>query len=74
MGAASGFAPGILTIAICDRCSMKFKYRELKADGNAPGLMVCADCWDSKDPYRLPPRRPEAIVVKNPRPDTDITV
>lgn len=69
---SSGFASGDLTIAICDRCAFKFKYRELSTDRNSPGLRVCDDCNDQKDPYRLPPRKPEAIAVRYPRPDTDI--
>jgi hypothetical protein len=61
-------------IAICDRCSKKYPIGELSADGNTPGLRVCEGCNDVKDPWRLPPRRPDNIVVKYPRPDVEIVV
>lgn len=61
-----------VAIAVCDRCNFKFKNSELRADGNSPGLRVCEDCWDPKDPWRLPPIRPDAISLKYPRPDTPL--
>lgn len=61
-----------LAIAICDRCGFKYYNDELKPDGNAPGLRVCKDCWDVKDPWRLPARQPEKVTLSYPRPDTDI--
>lgn len=66
-------APGYASIAICDRCCFKFSYMSLRADGNTPGLRVCQDCWDPKDPWRLPPIQPDAIALKYPRPDTPLT-
>ena len=68
MSLASGYA----SIAICDRCSFKYPYQELRADGNVPALRVCESCRDPKDPWRLPPARPDAIALKFPRPDTPI--
>lgn len=68
----SGFAPGILTYGICSRCQLRYDYRELKPDGNSPGLRVCAPCNDALDPYRLPKRQPEAFVVQFPRPDVPL--
>jgi len=62
-------ASGELTIAICDRCKLKKPYRELRADGNAPGLRVCQECRDDFDPYRLPPKAPDPIAVRFTRPD-----
>jgi len=56
-----------LTVAICDRCHMKKALVDLRPDGDSPGLQVCDDCRDVKDPYKLPPRRPEDISVPNPR-------
>jgi hypothetical protein len=61
-------------IAICDRCSFKFPVGELSADRNDPGLRVCEKCNDVKDPWRLPPRRPDNILVKYPRPDVPLIV
>jgi len=61
----------VLSIGICDRCSMKVPYVELRPDGNSPGLMVCAQpgCWDTLDPWRLAPRQTEDITLPHPRPD-----
>lgn len=66
----SGIASGDLAICVCDRCRIKFPYHELRPDGNSPKLMVCRECWDSKDPYRLPARQTEEVAMKHPRPDT----
>lgn len=67
------FASGDIAIAICDRCRVKHPYRALKPDGNSPGLRVCSLCWDPKDPWRLPPIQPDALVLRFPRPDTNLT-
>jgi hypothetical protein len=66
------WSSGEASIAICDRCNFKFKYMELRADGNSPGLRVCADCWDPKNPWRDPPIQPDPITLRFPRPDTYI--
>ena len=59
-------------IAICARCSQKFLLAELSPDPNFPGLMVCAADRDDYDPYLLPPRRPDQIVLPFNRPDINI--
>jgi len=71
----SGYASGCLSNAICDRCRRKVPYRDLRPDGNSPGLMVCQDpgCWDPRDPWRLPPIQPDNIILRHPRPDTNIS-
>jgi hypothetical protein len=68
------YAPGDLSIGICDRCSQKVPYRDLRADGNSPGLRICQDagCWDPRDPWRLPPIQPDPIVMRFPRPDVSV--
>jgi hypothetical protein len=43
-------------------------------DGNLPGLRVCRDDWDELDPYRLPARQPDNLVLPFVRPDVDIAV
>lgn len=63
-----------VAIAICDRCNFKYKNSELVDDGNSPGLFVCKDCRDPKDPWRLPAEQPDAISLKYPRPDTPLVV
>lgn len=62
----------VLTIAICDRCKMKYAYSALGPDPNYPGLRVCKGCTDQFDPYRLPARQPEKISLRFPRPDADV--
>lgn len=59
-------------IALCARCSRKFKLAELRPDPNYPGLMVCKDDLDEYDPYRLAPRKPDQVVLPFTRPDTAI--
>ena len=59
-------------IAICARCSIKFLLSELSPDPNFPGLMVCAADKDEYDPYLLPARQPDQIVLPFNRPDKNI--
>lgn len=59
-------------IAICGRCSRKFKLAELSPDPNSPGLYVCRDDLDDYDPYRLAPRAEDQIVLPFTRPDTPV--
>jgi hypothetical protein len=59
-------------IGICARCSKKLFLAELHPDPNFPGLMVCEADKDDYDPYLLPPRRPDQIVLPFNRPDTNI--
>lgn len=62
-----------LSVAICDRCKVKYPYSELRPDGNIPALRVCGNgCSDQFDPYRLPARQSEKISIRFPRPDADI--
>jgi len=62
-----------VAIGVCDRCKLKYSITELMADGNAPGLRVCVDCRDVLDPYRLPARKSENIVLRYPRPDEPLS-
>ncbi len=74
----TGFASGDIAIAVCDRCKRKRPYTVLVPDPNFHGLRVCGDatgneaCYDQFDPYRLPPRQTEALVMRFPRPDTSL--
>lgn len=61
-----------VAIGICDRCCMKHKLSELRADGETPGLRVCETCWDPKSPWRLPPRAADNYTLQYPRPDTPL--
>lgn len=60
-------------IALCARCSRKFKLAELQPDPNYPGLMVCSEDLDDYDPYRLAPRKPDNIVLPFNRPDDSLS-
>lgn len=61
-------------VGICDRCNRRFPLHELIEDGNLPGLRVCRDDWDMLDPYRLPPRQPDNLVLPFVRPDVPIAI
>jgi hypothetical protein len=61
-------------VGICDRCNRRFPLHELIQDGNLPGLRVCREDWDELDPYRLPPREPDNLVLPFVRPDVPIAV
>jgi len=64
----------VLGIGICARCSKKFPLAKLQPDRNSPGLMVCEKDNDVLDPYRLPPRQPDAIALPFTRPDIGLNV
>lgn len=63
-----------LGIGICDRCKFKFSIDDLGPDPNANGILVCMECTDEYDPYRLPPPPPDDIRLPNYRPDSDVSV
>jgi hypothetical protein len=62
-----------LGIGICDRCKLKFPLDQLHEDPNSPGLRVCDDDTDQFDPYRLPAREPDQLVLPFVRPDDPLT-
>jgi hypothetical protein len=45
---------------------------DLYSDPNYPGLRVCKADLDDLDPYRLPARQPDRIVLPFVRPDISI--
>lgn len=51
---------------------MKVYYADLVKDPNN-GLMVCENCCDALDPWRLPAKRTEEISLQHPRPDTELS-
>lgn len=63
-----------LGIGICGRCSKKFPLADLSPDRNSPGLMVCDADNDQLDPYRLPARQPDNLILPFYRPDEPLTV
>jgi hypothetical protein len=60
-------------LALCARCSRKFKLADLVSDPNYPQLMVCREDVDDYDPYRLAPRAPDRITLPFVRPDTPVS-
>lgn len=69
----ANYAPGKVAIGICARCALKMPYKKLRADGDkGPGLRVCDDDCDKLDPWRLPARPADAMVLRYPRPDVSI--
>lgn len=59
-------------VGLCDRCHRAFLLDELIEDGNLPGLRVCREDWDELDPYRLPARQPDNMVLPFVRPDVSV--
>lgn len=73
------FGNGKISIAVCQRCFLQLPYQMLMPDGDVPGLLVCnpvyrKGCWDNKDPYKLPPRQPDPVALRHPRPDTPLNL
>jgi hypothetical protein len=61
--------------AICDRCGLKYKNDELRAEWT--GLMVCTPCWEPRHPQTLinVPKDDPATPWARPEPeDVFITV
>jgi hypothetical protein len=61
-----------LAIGICGRCSIKMPLADLMPDPNYPGLLVCERDRDQYDPYRLPARQPDNILLPFLRPDVPL--
>jgi len=71
---ANQFASGKYAIAECDRCSQRYKLKELRTQivKTKPfQIKVCPECWDPDQPQLLlgmyPVNDPQA--VRDPRPD-----
>lgn len=60
-----------LGIGICDRCHFKFPIEELFLDPNTQER-VCVNDLDNLDPYRLPAREPDNLVLPFYRPDNPL--
>lgn len=70
------YATGKHSIAICDRCGCRAKYKELRdqvINGTKSGLRVCPDCLDQDHPQlrlnRVRINDPQAL--RFPRPEVD---
>jgi hypothetical protein len=63
----------VIGIGVCDRCRRKMSLTDLFSDPNSPGLRVCSEDLDQLDPYRLPARQTENIVLPFVRPDAPLS-
>jgi hypothetical protein len=75
----SKFASGKWAIAQCDRCSFRYKLKELKRlviKTKNINILVCPTCWEPDQPQlqlgMYPVNDPQAI--RNPRPDVSYTL
>ena len=73
------FASGKHAISQCDRCSFRFKLKDLKRliiKTKNVNILVCKECWEPDQPQlqlgMYPVNDPQA--VRNPRPDTSYIV
>jgi hypothetical protein len=71
------FASGKKALAICDRCGLQYKLRQLKilvVRGRETNIKVCPTCYDPDHPQNklgeFPVDDPQAI--RNPRPDVGV--
>jgi hypothetical protein len=75
----SQFSSGKFAIAQCDRCSFRFKLKQLRhitIKRTQTNILVCPECWESPQPQlflgETPVNDPQA--VRNPRPDNSYVV
>ena len=65
------YAKGKFAVGRCGRCGDKVPYKDLRADGQYPGMRVCDNCRDEKHPTEKQIRLDEGIALRNPAPDVD---
>lgn len=75
----SKFSSGKYSIAECDRCSFRYKLKQLKRlviKTKNINILVCPTCWEADQPQLslglYPVNDPQA--VRNPRPDNSYFV
>ena len=75
----SKFASGKWAIAQCDRCSFRYKLKELKRlviKTKNVNILVCPTCWEPDQPQlqlgMYPVNDPQAL--RDPRPDVSYTL
>ena len=69
------FASGRNSWGLCDRCSFRYKLKELRSltiKTKSTNILVCSTCWEPDHPQLLlgmfPVNDPQAL--RNPRPDS----
>ncbi len=63
-----------LAIGVCDGCHLRYPWVDLNPNPDIPGEMVCKECEDELDPWKLPLPQQEDISIMNARPDVDLTI
>lgn len=59
--------------AVCDKCGFRFKFSQLRRDGDNRGLWVCRKCYDPEHPQdnvRVKPDR-QGVRVSRPEPEPE---
>ena len=61
------YASGKYSLAICDRCGFRYKYKELRKEWN--NLFVCSECYEPKAPQIDPvPHAADPEAIRDTRP------
>lgn len=63
---------GNIANAICLRCGLEFRYRQLRVEADT-SLFVCNDCLDEPDPRRRMLPRSDALALERASPDRELT-
>lgn len=72
MSDGSKFASGKYAVAICDRDGKRYPYTEMVVEHDT-GMFVHIDNLDEPDPYRRLRSKSDAVALRHPRPDTDLS-
>ncbi|HEX4593989.1 MAG TPA: hypothetical protein VH157_06925 [Bryobacteraceae bacterium] len=77
MAHSTKFASGKYANAICDVCSMRVKYvdlRETTIRGKRTGILACPVCWDKDHPQNFLSQyiTTDAQALRHARPDTGL--
>lgn len=72
------YAAGHKALGTCDRCGFVYLLKELEREydtGEWNGLLVCSDCLDEDHPQNFldEVETDDAIALKDPRPDPNLT-
>lgn len=65
------YASGAKAWGICQRCGQRHYLRNLVEDGQYPGLRVCTECYEPKQPQEYPVNVTDPEALRKPSPDID---
>lgn len=66
----SRYARGSEAWGLCQRCHLRFYLDALVFDGYMPGLRVCADCYDDRQPQEFLVDVTDPVGLWKPAPDS----